>query len=214
MRKKSLLPALFCFLVFQLNPQEVIPRYKPQWSVLFGLNQPIILKGFNAEVNYYTRKWVFDYSHGIGLNVDAELLDKTYEDQQINFKIQHSLGFGIGYRFTKGLNVRFEPKMHVYETYYEGARQTRSNSIANFKTYTLGIGVYYRYLPFEKKSNALKGITIVPSIRYWYKTGSTLKNDRLIYANTQTNRTETLHAPNIGISNTPLFVNISIGYTF
>jgi hypothetical protein len=185
-----------------------------QFSVLFGLNQPIVLHGFNFEVDYWTKKWVFDYSHGIGLNMTGRMVSSEYENQKVNFKITHSMGIGAGYRFTNAFNVRFEPKMHIYETYYDGQKQVKSNSIANFTTYTLGFGAYYKWLPFGGKTNALKGISIVPSVRYWYQVASTLKNDRLTYSNAETKRDETLKAPNIGIANTPLLVNVSIGYTF
>lgn len=213
-----LLIAIALFISSLCSAQSGIPSQEPthknQFSVLFGLNQPIVLNGFNFELNYWTKKWVIDYSHGIGLNVDGNTLGSEYEDQKINFKITHSAGIGFGYRFTESFNVRIEPKIHVYETYYEGDNQTKENSIANFTTYTLGLGAYYRWMPFENKTNALKGITVSPSIRYWYKVGSTMDNNKLAYFNTKTNKEETLEAPNIGIANTPIIVNISIGYTF
>ena len=169
---------------------------RKQFSVLFGLNQPVVLHGFNFEVDYWTKKFVFDYSHGMGLNVTGKMVSSDYENQKLNFKITHSLGFGVGYRINKAFNLRFEPKMHIYETYYDGQQQRKSNSVANFTTYTLGVGAYYLWQPFKKN-----GISVVPSVRYWYKVGSTLKE-------------ETFKAPNIGFANTPFLVNISIGYTF
>lgn len=203
------------FSVAAQNKSEAAKAQEPnQWSILFGLNQPIVFKGFNAEVNYKTEKWIIDYSHGFSLHVDGTALDNEYEDQKINFKIAHSLGFGVGYRFTKAFNVRFEPKVHIYETYYDGQRETKANSIANFTTYTLGIGAYYNWQPFENKEGFLKGITIVPSIRYWYQIDSTLDHNEFTYFNTQTNKTETFKAPNIGLANTPLVLNVSVGYSF
>jgi hypothetical protein len=185
-----------------------------RFSVLFGLNQPLVFKGFNAEVNYWTKKWVFDYSHGVGLHVDGKMIGNEYQDQHLDFKIKHSFGVGVGYRFTEAFNVRLEPKVHIYETYYEGDEQTRSNSIANFTTYTLGLGAYYRWLPFQKAGNALKGITVVPSVRYWQKVGSSLDNNAFTYQNTKTGKSQTFKAPNIGLSNTPFLFNVSVGYTF
>jgi hypothetical protein len=201
-------------MAFAQSPATPAKTEKNQFSLVFGLNQPLVLRGFNFEVNYYTKRWVFDYSHGIGLHADGSTLNSDYEDQKVNFRITHSAGIGFGYRFTKAFNVRIEPKVHVYETYYAGDTQTRANSIANFTTYTLGLGAYYRWLPFEHKNNALKGITIVPSVRYWHKVDSTLHNDKMEYFNTKTNQQETLKAPNIGLANTPLILNVSIGYTF
>lgn len=217
MTKYKILAILYLMLVLPTMAQddkEQIKVQTPKWSILFGLNQPIVFKGFNIEVDYKTEKWIFDYSHGFNLHVDGASLDDEYENQKINFKITNSIGFGVGYRFTKAFNVRFEPKVHFYETYYQGAEQTRSNSIVNFTTFTLGFGAYYTWQPFENEKNMLKGITIVPSIRYWYQVGSTLDQDEFTYFNTQTNKTETFTAPNIGLANTPLVLNVSVGYSF
>ncbi len=218
MNKFLITTVLLCITVSlvkaQTSAKPTVRTERNQFSVLFGLNQPLLLHGFNFEADYWTRKWVFDYSHGIGLNMTGKMVSSEYENQKVNFKITHSLGFGVGYRFTRAFNVRFEPKMHVYETYYDGQPQTKRNSIANFTTYTLGFGAYYKWQPFVEKQNALRGISIVPSVRYWYQVGSTLKDDKLTYANTATGRSETLKAPNIGIANTPLLVNVSVGYTF
>jgi hypothetical protein len=187
---------------------------KNRFSLVFGLNQPILLRGFNVEGNYWMKKWVIDYSHGFNLRADGKFVANEYERQRVNFKITHSLGIGVGYRFTRTFNLRFEPKLHVYETYYEGQEQSSTNSIVNFSTYTLGFGAYYRWMPFEKKEGFAKGITIVPSIRYWYKVGSSLPSDQHSYLNTATNQNEILKAPNIGAANTPWIFNISVGYTF
>lgn len=204
----SLIPAL------AQNESEPIQPESSKWTVLTGLNQLFILNGFNAEINYQTDKWIIDYSHGFYLLIDGATLDNEYKNQKINFKITHSLGFGAGYRFNKSFNLRLEPKVHFYETYYDGERQVRGNSIANFTTYTLGIGAYYKWMPFETQKNALKGITIVPSLRYWYKIDSTLDDNKFTYYNTKTNNTETFKAPNIGLANTPIVLNVSVGYSF
>jgi hypothetical protein len=206
--------SIMAFLFFSLIAQAQEVPEKNRFSLVFGLNQPIVLKGFNAEGNYWMKNWVIDYSHGFNLHVDGKSVADDYERQQVNFKITHSLGLGIGYRFTKALNLRFEPKLHIYETYYEGQDESSGKSIVNFNTYTLGLGAYYRWLPFEKKEGFAKGITIVPSIRYWYKVGSSLPGDQFSYFNTLTNQNEILKAPNIGIANTPWIINVSVGYTF
>ena len=206
--------SIIAFLLFSLIAQAQEVPEKNRFSVMFGLNQPIVAKGFNIEGNYWMKKWVIDYSHGFNLHVDGESLSNEYERQQVDFKITNSLGLGIGYRFTKGFNLRFEPKLHIYETYYHGQEQSNANSMLNFNTVTLGFGAYYRWLPFEKNKGFAKGITIAPSIRYWYKVDSSLPNDQHSYFNTQTNQNEILKAPNIGVANTPWVVNISVGYTF
>lgn len=212
---KSFLAITLCILNFSCAQAQTAKIEEPnQYSLVFGLTQPLVLKGFNFEVNYWANKWVIDYSHGFNLHVEGKTVSKELEAQKLNFKIPHSLGFGVGYRFTKAFNLRFEPKMHIYETYYDAQTQTKSNSLVNFKTFTLGLGAYYRWLPFQKKDNFLKGITIVPSVRYWQKVGSTLDDNSFTYLNTKTNSTQTFNAPNIGVNNTPFFVNLSVGYTF
>lgn len=215
--KKLLVSMTVIFIATNLSAQNAATKadgYTQQFSILFGLNQPLLLHGFNVEANYWTRKWVFDYSHGFGLQVSAKALDESYEVQHVKFRIPHSLGLGVGYRFTKAFNLRFEPKLHWYEAYYEDDAYQKKNSIVLFKTYTLGLGAYYRWLPFEKNAGAWKGITIVPSIRYWQKVGSTLSKEGYTYYNAVTQKPATLKAPNIGLANTPVLVNISIGYTF
>lgn len=202
------------FLLFSLLAQAQNVPEKNRFSLVFGLNQPIVLRGFNVEGNYWMKKWVIDYSHGLNLHADGKSTADEYEHQKVNFKITHSLGIGIGYRFTKSFNLRFEPKLHIYETYYEGQDQSKEKSLVNFNTVTLGVGAYYRWMPFEKKEGFAKGITIVPSIRYWYKVDSSLPNDQHAYFNTLTNQNEVLKAPNIGAANTPWIVNVSVGYTF
>jgi hypothetical protein len=209
--KKTISSLVIALLFFSLLSQAQDMSEKNKFSLVFGLNQPILLRGFNVEGNYWMKKWVIDYSHGFNLHADGKFVADEYERQRVNFKITHSLGVGIGYRFTKSFNLRFEPKLHIYETYYE---QSTENSIVNFNTYTLGFGAYYRWLPFEKKDGFAKGITIVPSIRYWYKVGSSLSDDQHSYFNTATNQNELLNAPNIGAANTPWIFNISVGYTF
>ncbi len=213
-KSKAITRLFIALLFFSIVSQAQVAPEKTRFSLVFGLNQPILLRGFNVEGNYWMKKWVIDYSHGYNLHADGKFVASEYERQRVNFKITHSLGIGFGYRFSRSFNLRFEPKLHVYETYYEGQEQSRSNSIVNFNTYTLGFGAYYRWMPFEKKEGFAKGITIVPSIRYWYKVGSSLPSDQHSYFNTATNQNEILKAPNIGAANTPWIINVSVGYTF
>jgi hypothetical protein len=87
--------------------------------------------------------------------------------------------------------------------------------LAQYKTFTLGVGCYYRYLPFRKsQSILLRGITTSTSIRYWQNIGSTLGHDQFTFENRVTEKQEILKAANIGIANTPIIFNMAIGYTF
>jgi hypothetical protein len=185
-----------------------------QLSVLFGLNQPILLRGFNVEGNYWMKKWVIDYSHGFNLHLDGEFVNDELEAQQIDLLVTHSLGLGVGYRFTKGFNLRFEPKLHLFQAYYKGEAQQESNMIEKYSTVTIGVGAYYRWMPFEKRDSFLKGITIAPSVRFWPNVYNSLTDDQFQYSNKLTGQAETHNVVNIGAKNTPWIVNVSVGYTF
>lgn len=186
--------------------------YSSKFSLLFGTLQPTALKGFNVEINYTTKRLIFDYSHGVSL--DPPVVG-DFKEQKVALHLPYSTGFGIGYRFSSFFDVRFEPKLHSWEIYNEDETQSGDTKIKDFKTFTLGIGAYYRFMPFKNSENKfLQGITTSTSIRYWQNVGTTLSSDKFTYLNKTTNKTETLKAPNIGIANSPVIFNIAIGYTF
>jgi len=188
-------------------------RKSPEVSLLFGLNQPIVTKGFNFEVNWWMKKFVIDYSHGFGLKFRDNLVTAEARDQHLAFNIRNSLGIGFGYRFTENFNLRIEPKIHVWEMYYDDQFKTSAGKITTYNTYTLGLGAYYRWMPFAKKDGLIRGLTIAPSVRWWPNVGTSLGNNELHYQNSRTGKEEVHKANNIGISNSPFFVNVSIGYT-
>ena len=68
--------------------------------------------------------------------------------------------------------------------------------------------------PFKKQNNFLKGIMVAPSIRWWPRVSSTLENDEFTYNNRSTQSEVTHKAMEVGVNNTPLIVNISVGYSF
>jgi hypothetical protein len=181
-------------------------------ALLFGLNQPLLLNGFNAEINYFTPKFVFDYSHGVSLELFNTLLPEDVQKQNLAAHLPYSTGLGIGYRFTRFLNLRVEPKWHRFEMYYNGEIHTPASQIIAYNTFTLGIGLYGRWIPFKNSPRFLKNFMIAPSIRYWPNVSSSLSNNQFIYNNKFTGETETLQALNIGAVNTPWVMNISIGY--
>jgi hypothetical protein len=186
--------------------------YSNKFSLLFGLLQPIVVKGFNVEVNYTTKRMIFDYSHGVSLDPPTV---GDFKTQKITLHLPYSTGFGVGYRLSSFFDVRFEPKLHSWEVYNEGEPQSKNTLIKDFKTFTLGIGAYYRYMPFRNSNDKfLQGITTSASIRYWQNVGTTLGNDEFSYLNKISNKVETLKAPNIGIANSPFIFNVAIGYTF
>jgi len=210
---KSWLFILWIFLSFSSFAQRKEDK-KNEFAFLFGLNQPILLSGFNMEVNYFTSKFVFDYSHGISLDVTGNLVTQEMQDQQLVAHLPYSTGFGVGYRFTKFLNLRVEPKWHRFEIYYDGEEQTNTNLIQSYSTFTLGLGLYGKWMPFEKKEGLARNIMVAPSVRFWPSVSTSLNNDQFSYNNKFTGQTETQQALNIGAGNTPWVVNISVGYRF
>lgn len=198
--------------IAQTKPAKPAFLYSNRLSVLFGGIQPLLLKGGNVEVNYFTKRMSFDYSHGFSL--DPPVVG-AFKDSKLALHIPYSTGFGVGYRFSSFFDVRFEPKLHSWEVYADNAEQIAKNRVASFQTFTLGLGAYYRYMPFKNSTSvALQGITTNVSVRYWQNVGNSLSNDEFTYANPTTGKNETLKAPNIGFANTPLIINFAVGYTF
>lgn len=181
-------------------------------NLLFGLNQPL-LGGFNIEGNLFYKRLAFDYSHGISLNLSNNTLSGDAASQGLAVHIPYTTGFGIGYRFNDWLNVRVEPKWHRFEIYYEGAEQIAANQIVAYNTFTLGLGAYGNLRPFKHQENLLKGIMVSPSVRWWPNVSTSLDEDVYTYENVQTGQSEAHEALNIGFGNTPLILNISVGYS-
>ena len=182
------------------------------WTVMAGLIQPIALGGGNVELNYFGKRTVFDFSHGFSLNPPVV---GAVKDQGLVWHLPYSTGLGIGYRITKALDVRFEPKLHSWEAYNKGDERSESTKITDFKTITMGIGMYYRYFPFKNsESKFLRGLVTASSVRWWQNVGTTLRNDELNYKNKISGKMEKLDAPNIGFANTSIIINIGIGYSF
>lgn len=188
--------------------------YSNKFTIGGGISQ-LLLGGFNVQAEYTTRRFVFDYSHGFNITLSGQSASLLAQDQKLTEKLTSTLGIGVGYRITPGLDLRFEPKLHLYELSYDGKTEAGSAKIANYRTVTLGLGAYYRYYPFRRQNNALAGILVMPSVRYWPNVWSSLSDNKLTYANRATGRTETYKAASQGFPGTGgLLANVTIGYTF
>ncbi|MBL4755020.1 MAG: hypothetical protein JKY52_15665 [Flavobacteriales bacterium] len=187
-------------------------------NLLYGLNEPINQDGFNIEGNLFYNRLAFDYYHSVSLDFTNSMLEDDVDGEDfahgLTIHLPYSTGFGVGYRFYEWLNMRVEPKWHRFELYYEDDNQVKANRIAAYTNFTLGLGVYGSILPFKESGNFLKGIVIVPSVRWWPQVTSTLKDDELRYYNRVTESMEMHTAREIGINNTAFILNISIGYSF
>lgn len=215
MKKLILTIAVFVLVLSNASAQKGNKKgfeYSDRFAVLAGLIQPLVLNGGNVQVEYYTNRMVFDYSHGFALKPPTV---GDYKDQNLAYNLPYSTGLGIGYRLTSNFDIRFEPKWHSWEVYYIDEPKTDANRIADFKTVTLGLGAYYRIMPFKnRQSTFLQNVTLMTSVRWWQNVSSTIDGGEFKYFNKTTNKIETYKTPNIGLANTPLIINIGLGYTF
>lgn len=214
--KKITTALFFCIAMFQMaNAQSYDWKKDRKISVLTGLSQVLLVKGFNIEVNYIHNRLIFDYSHGASIDFDKNLVTDELKAQGVVVHMPFSTGIGIGYRFTPWLNLRVEPKWHRFEFYYDGETQNDANKIASDKNnFSVGLGLYTFFQPFKKKENLLKGLSIAPSIRFWPTVSSSFTDNKFSYQNKNTGKTEELKALASGIGFTPLIINVSVGYTF
>lgn len=207
----AILVLLFAFFAGTTQAQER-PALSNRANLLFGLNQPL-LGGFNVEGNLFYKRLVFDYSHGISLNLGNNAMVGEAARQDLAVHIPYTTGFGIGYRLNEWLNFRVEPKWHRFELYYEGEQQIPENLIRAYNTFTLGLGAYGNIRPFQHKESFLKGFMIAPSVRWWPNVSSSLEDNSFSYENLRTGQSEVHEALSVGLANTPLIVNVSVGYS-
>jgi len=209
---REILILAFAFLSFQLQAQDW--KKDKKINILFGLSQPLLVKGFNIEGNYIHNRLIFDYSHGVSLDFSGNSVTEDLKRQNVAVHMPWTTGFGIGYRLKEWINVRIEPKWHRFEFYYNSENQNSANEITSYNTMSLGIGLYGHFQPFKNKNSFIKGIMIAPSIRYWPTIASSLKEDNYNYLNKFTNKYEQITTLDPGIGFTPFVFNVSIGYSF
>ncbi|MEM7656617.1 MAG: hypothetical protein AAF399_10850 [Bacteroidota bacterium] len=210
----SLLLVLSIFITADVSAQQTDDTDK-ELVLLAGMIQPLLLQGGNFEVDFYTQNMVFNYSHGFSLELEssANTAVGALREQSLAIHLPYSTGFGIGYRLNKYVDVRFEPKLHHFDVYLDGTDRTQvENQIVDYSTVTLGIGAYFRWKPFEKQPNFLKGIFTSTSVRYWQNVYATLNNGEIQYYNRITEQLEVHETSNIGIGNTPWLFNVAVGY--
>ncbi len=208
-----LLPLLLAApLAAQQDDRPDFP-FSNRFSLVSGTTQ-LLLGGANIEATWYTRRLSFDYSHGFSLEFQGSALTPDQQNQRLAYRIPWTTGFGVGYRVLPFLDIRLEPKLHRYDLFHDD-QSFDSQPLISYTTATLGLGLYYRYYPFRKLTNALEGIVIVPSARYWPNVWSSLGREGFSYNNRLTGQPEVHEAARQGIPGTGgFFVNVSIGYTF
>lgn len=173
--------------------------FAEDWNALLGLSQPLLMNGGNIEVNYLTKRFVFEYSHGFSLDLSARtasrslLLSADERRQGLEVRVPYSTGGGVGYRFTEAFNVRLELKQHKFDVEHPSGEKI------SYTTRDLGVGAYYFWFPCKSKH-----LLVVPSIRYWPTIDTSLRGDEYVFANGDRHK-----AHEFG-----LFGNISVGLRF
>lgn len=177
-------------------------RYSNKFSIGTDLAQPFLLGGFNINVTYMTNRWVFDYSHGMSLEIKDYL--QTDEQKTLNTKLElpWTTGPGIGYRFTENLDARLDFKAHRNEIDLLNGQQE-----LKYTQFTAGPGVFYRF--YLGKNT---GFGLEASARYWFNLCNNLDNlngDEFIFIDDEQTSRKFNTDTSSGIG-----ANIALIYTF
>jgi hypothetical protein len=135
--------------VFQLTAHQ--PE-RVQLAFHFGLNQPILLHGFNAAVDLRYGRLVLTYSPGNGLN-DSMALTNTEKAAGMHLVMPYSTGGGIGVLLIDELWVLADVKVHRFDVDLGRER-------ASYETMTIGGELGWRFFVW-------KGFNIGVVARYW-----------------------------------------------
>ncbi len=187
---------------------------RPQAALMFGMIQPVILRGGNIEGDFAYKRLVVGYSHGFNLDFEGSTVTGEASEQGLSFRMPFTTGFGVGVRLLEWLDVRFEAKIHRFEVREASTDTTR----LEYTTSTLGAGIYARYRPlyhFGLASHTptwTHGFTIAPSLRFWPNVWSSLKDNQATYDNQTTGQREVHTALRAGIANSPIIANVGLGY--
>jgi len=177
--------------------QEPARPFQKTLAVMSGLSQPILFRGVNVEAEYLTRRLVFAWSHGAGLQIDRfssglEAADKT---EKVGLRMPWTTGPSLGYRVTNRLNVTMDLKAHRVNTTMPGG------SRSSYTVYTAGPAVSYLQ-PIAGKW------FVQPMIRWWPTVNTSLANGEV--ALRRADGSTYLHKPlTLGI-----VPNVKIGYRF
>lgn len=177
-------------------------RYSNKFTLATDLAQPFLLGGFNLNATYTTKRWIFDYSHGIGLEIPDFIKSTEQEDLNASIKIPWTTGPGFGYRITDQLDVRIDFKAHGTEIDLLNGQVE-----LEYTQFTAGPGFYYRFY-FGKNT----GFGLEASARYWFDLGNNQSgldgNDFRFVDNNGNNQTfDTNISAGVG-------VNVALIYTF
>ena len=81
----------------------------------------------------------------------------------------------------------------------------------SYDTWTVGAGLYGHWRPWRHSASWLKGLNASGSARWWPNVATSLEGDVRRYEDAL-GQQRVHEALNIGLSNTPLVLNVSLGY--
>jgi hypothetical protein len=185
-------------LSFSAHAQEADP-YPTRPSVMAGLVQWTLFGGGNLAGRLEAGRWVFEYSHGQGLDLNrlgGFALTKAERDADASVFVPWTTGGGVGYQITPDFHVLLEVKAHRFEV--RGADRNRKLA---YTTFSVGPGVFYDFYLY-------RGLFLQPNARFWPNVASTLdeSNARLPRADGTTYEHE---SHSFGF-----FANVNLGWTF
>jgi hypothetical protein len=135
--------------VFQLEAHQ--PQHV-QLAFHYGLNQPIVMHGFNAAVDVRYKRLILTYSHGQGL--DATPFESSSEKAAgMTLLEPWTTGGGVGVVLFDELWVLADLKVHRFEAETPLDHQAYTNV-------TFGGEIGYRYFLW-------KGLNVAAVVRYW-----------------------------------------------
>jgi len=221
MRKSLVLALLVLFAtsrptVAEAQSSDPWPDFeRARVALLAGLIQPLLLQGGNVEMDLYYGRLVVGYSHGFLLQLNGDTVTGEAAQQGLEFTIPFSTGLSVGYRFLEWLDVRVESKIHRFDV-----RDAASGrDLFSYTTFTFGFGAYAQYRPFYDFDVSgdfddwLHGFMLVGSVRFWPTVWTELPRDQREFDSPTTGRLESHQAAEIGIANTPIIVNLAVGYS-
>jgi hypothetical protein len=141
--------------VFQLEAHK--PK-RVQLAFHYGLNQPILLHGFNAAVDVRYDRLILTYSHGQGLDATSTL-SSAQKATGLTLHEPFSTGGGVGVVLIDELWVLADLKVHRFEADTAFDHRTYTNV-------TVGGEIGWRYFVW-------KGFNIALVARYWPNVYST-----------------------------------------
>jgi len=170
-----------------------------KFSVMAGLSQWLLLRGGNLALEFKTGHFVFEASHGQGLDLNqfgGIALNADERHNKTRVRVPWTTGFGVGYRIIENLHLLVEFKAHHYQV-----RAEEGATEVSYTTFSIGPGVFYSiYLT--------KGLFLQPNLRFWPNVASTLENNRTLLS--RCDGTSYEHEAH----DFSFFGNINLGYSF